>query len=135
MEFIDQPEQPERPDHQMEFDIALNRQLSARQRQKDQKSRVERIFSRKQIEQAFLETFELVGGIPRLAIWANEPANYGKFLELMMKMAPKEMAGGLQATVLEYRSNIPSSPLNRPPPPAKGDNVIEDGVLVDEDFQ
>jgi hypothetical protein len=96
-----------------DFSLALQKQLSDRQRKRA--GGVERIFSRKQIEQAFLETFEMVGGIPRLAIWANDPENYGTFLNLLMKMAPKEAVVAAQGAVLEYRSNIPASPLNRAP--------------------
>ena len=96
----------------MDFELALQRQLSERQRKKN--SGVEKVFSRRQIEQAFLETFEMVGGIPRLAIWANEPENYGTFLQLMMKLAPKEALQNQVGAVLEYRSNVPPSPLNRP---------------------
>ena len=87
---------------------ALESKLTTRQR----KSNVERIWSRKQIEQAFIETFELVGGVPRLAVWANQEENYGDFLKLLMKLAPKDVLQNT-ATVLEYRSNVPHSPLNR----------------------
>lgn len=105
----------------MDFDLALQRQLSERQRKKN--GGVEKVFSRRQIEQAFLETFEMVGGIPRLAIWANDPENYGTFLQLMMKLAPKEALQNQVGAVLEYRSNVPPSPLNRPPAdePAEGE--------------
>jgi hypothetical protein len=105
--------------------IALQQQLTERQRRKDQRSGVERIFSRKQIEQAFIETFELVGGVPRLAVWANDPENYGEFLKLLMRLAPKDMGGAIQGAVLEYRSHVPQSPLNRAP-------EIEEGELVDD---
>lgn len=82
---------------------------------------VERIYTRKQIEQAFLETFELIGGIPRLALWANKEENYETFLKLLMTLKPKE-AAGLSAQVLEYRSNIPHSPLNgRQAEPVEGE--------------
>jgi len=97
----------------MDFDLALQNQLSERQRKRN--SNVERVFSRKQIEQAFLESFEMIGGVPRLAIWANDPENYGAFLQLMMKLAPKEASSALGGQVLQYVSNIPPSPLNRPP--------------------
>jgi hypothetical protein len=80
------------------------------------RGQVERIFSRKQIEQAFLETFELVGGVPRLARWANDEENYKDFLKLLMVMAPKEALATTQGQILEYRSNVPNSPLNRPAP-------------------
>jgi hypothetical protein len=106
-----------------DFNVALQNQLSERQRRKDSKGGVERIFSRRQIEQAFLETFEMVGGVPRLAIWANDPANYGQFLALMMKLAPKDAGGAIAGAVLEYRSNVPQSPLNRGP------------ASIDEDVQ
>jgi hypothetical protein len=87
---------------------SLESKLTDRQRRKN----VERIWSRKQIEQAFIETFELVGGVPRLALWANQEENYGEFLKLLMKLAPKDVLRDT-ATVLEYRSNVPQSPLSR----------------------
>lgn len=96
-----------------DFGVALQSKLTARQRRELEHPNVQPMFSRRQIEQAFLETFELTGGIPRLAIWANDPANYGTFLQLLMKMAPKE-AQQAAGTVLEYRSNVPSSPLSTP---------------------
>ena len=116
----------------MDFNQALQRQLSERQRLKDQKSGVERIWSRKQIEQAFIETFELVGGVPRLAVWANDPENYGEFLKLIMRLAPKDTGGAIQGAVLEYRSNIPQSPLNRP---AVVEDVAEGVLVIEADNQ
>jgi len=105
----------------MDFDVALQRQLTARQR-KDKN--VEKIYSPRQIQQAFLESFELIGGVPRLAIWANDPANYGDFLKMMITLAPKGAAallGENAGQILEYRSNVPPSPLNRPAPPKEED--------------
>ena len=113
----------------MDFDLALQQQLTERQRRKDARTGVERIFSRKQIEQAFIESFEMVGGIPRLAIWANKEENYGQFLNLLMRLAPKDMGGAIQGAVLEYRSNVPQSPLNRPKQEAK-EEEIEEGEIV-----
>ena len=112
----------------MDFDLALQRQLSERQRKKN--GGVEKVFSRRQIEQAFLESFEMIGGIPRLAIWANSEENYGTFLSLLMKIAPKEAMQGRVGQVLEYRSNVPASPLNRPAP-EKGPDEPEDGEFTD----
>ena len=72
-----------------------------------------RIYSRKAIEQAFLETFEMIGGVPRLATWAHSSdENYGEFLKLLTKFAPKESLQQNLGNVIEYRSNIPQSPLN-----------------------
>lgn len=39
----------------------------------------------------FQQAFELVGGIPRLALWAN--ANYDKFIALYSKMIPTQISG------------------------------------------
>jgi len=86
----------------------LQRDLTPRQRN------LERIYSRKSIEQAFLETFEIVGGVTRLATWANDDANYKDFLRLLMMLAPKDVVAEKVGNVIEYRSNIPQSPLNRP---------------------
>lgn len=104
---------------------ALDARTPARQR-----GSVDRIFSRKQIEQAFIETFELVGGVPRLAQWANDPENYTQFLKLLMQLAPKEQMQEAVGNVIEYRSNVPQSPLNRtaPPPP------VDPTEPVDADF-
>lgn len=110
----------------MDFNENLQRQLAERDPRRE--GGVTKIHSRKAIEQAFMETFEMVGGIPRLAIWANDPANYGDFLKLMMKLAPKEQLGAVAGQILEYRSNIPTSPLNR----TLTTEEISEGVIVDE---
>jgi len=118
---------------QQDFEVALARQLDARQRAKNQG--VEKLYSRRQVEQAFIETFELVGGVPRLAIWANEPANYAQFLKLLMTFAPKEQLEAVKGAVIEYRSNVPPSPLNRPAgfdgPIDDGDGVVFTGAVDD----
>lgn len=109
----------------MDFDVALRQQLTDRQRRKDEKSNVERLWTPKQIQNAFLETFEMVGGVPRLAIWASREENYEAFLKMLITLAPKGAAallGEKQGNVIEYRSNVPASPLNRPRP-----EEIEDG--------
>lgn len=96
-------------DLQEHFNQALDRNLAERKRLAKQS--VQKLYSRRSMEQGFLECFELIGGVPRLAIWANDPENYGEFLKLLLKFAPKE---ALEQTgrVLEYRSNVPASPLN-----------------------
>lgn len=101
----------------MDFDIALQRQLSERQRKKN--GGVEKVFSPKQIQNAFIESFEMIGGVPRLALWANDPENYETFLKLLIAIAPKgaqATIGGQMGQILEYRSAVPQSPLNRPAP-------------------
>lgn len=76
---------------------------------------VERIYSRKRVEQAFLEVFELIGGVPRLALWANQEENYGEYLKLFAKLMPKTDTKEV-ATLLEYHSRVPQSALNRREP-------------------
>lgn len=43
---------------------------------------------RKRVVNAFLDAFELIGGTPRLAIWADE--NPTEFFRLYAKLMPKE---------------------------------------------
>lgn len=107
-----------------DFGLALQQQLTERQRRQQAAGGVSVIYSRKQIEQAFLETFELVGGVPRLALWAADPENYGKFLELLMKLAPKDVGQKAMGAVLNYQSNVPPSPLNR--------QDVAEGEIVDD---
>ena len=92
-----------------EFDQIVNQNLAERKRLAN--SSVQKLYSRKAMEQGFLECFELIGGVPRLALWANDPANYGDFLKLLMKFTPKDTTETL-GRVLNYQSNVPASPLN-----------------------
>lgn len=89
------------------LDIALTqRQISLASGGKTRK------IKRAEVEEAFLEAFELVGGITRLAMWANNPANYGDFLKLYGKLIPKEVSEEAGQTFV-YVSNVPTSPLNK----------------------
>ena len=69
-----------------------------------------------------LETFAIVGGVNRLAAWASRDENYGKFLDLLLKLASKEALREMEGLVIEYRSLVPSSPLNTPD--------VQDGEIV-----
>jgi hypothetical protein len=116
----------------VDFDVALQQQLTERQRRKDARTGVERIWSNRQIQNAFIESFELVGGIPRLCLWANDPNNYETFLKLLVQIAPKgaaAMLGEMGGQILEYRSLVPQSPLNRQKP----EEDVGEGELVVED--
>lgn len=101
----------EREDPNKSIMDALMSKLTQRQLARMQNSGVEREWSRKEIQDAFLETFELVGGVPRLALWANDPENYKDFLNLLMKLAPKEQAGEIGKQAFVYQSNVPQSSL------------------------
>lgn len=95
------------------FNAQLERNIAERDRLS--KSSVQKLYSRKNMEQGFLECFELVGGVPRLAMWANDPENYGDFLKLLMKFAPKETEK-LGGATINFLSSVPDSPLNNPQP-------------------
>lgn len=103
-----------------DFEAALRRNLT--QRQELSKSQVSRIMSRKQIAASIMECFELVGGVPRLAIWANDPENYGEFLKLWIKALPKEEKEEAARSFV-YQSALPSSQIG----------VKEDVTDVDTD--
>lgn len=93
-------------------------------------SKVKKLFGRKEVEAAFLECFELIGGIPRMAMWANDPKNYTKFIELYVRFAPKDDTGPVEKE-FTYISKVPQSPLNvaaSNPPPAD----VEDAVLIEQ---
>lgn len=126
----------------MDINVALQKQLTDRQRRKDAKSNVERMWTPKQIQNAFIETFELIGGVPRLAIWANEPENYEAFLKMVITLAPKGAAallGEKTGQVIEYRSSIPQSPLNRGSgTSAEGELMLcesEPEVIIEDDSE
>lgn len=92
---------------------------------------VKKLYSRKALEQGFLECFDLIGGVPRLAVWANEPKNYALFLKLLVKFAPKELSEATSGKVIQFVSSVPDSPLNNPQPDhARLDHDAEDGELV-----
>lgn len=113
---------------EIKFEEALD--IALTQRQIDRASGRARVMpSRKEVEAAFIETFELVGGIPRLAMWANNPANYGEFLKLYAKMIPKEVAEEAGQTFI-YESSVPPSPLNKKPELTKIDEV-DDGSAAE----
>jgi hypothetical protein len=89
-----------------------------------ERSTVTRIYGRREMEQAFLEAFDRVGGVDRLVAWASQQKNYKDFLWLLMKFAPKEAARENAGVVLEYRTLVPQSTLNR----AVARPLIEDDI-------
>lgn len=105
---------------------ALMSQLTDRQLKKMQNPNLEAIWTRRQIQDAFLETFELVGGVNRLAIWANESGNYAMFLKLLMTFAPKEEKSDAGPAKITYQSNVPSSSLVK-----KRDQDVSEGEFVE----
>jgi len=97
---------------EISFEEALDIALTQRQMTLATGGKVRRP-TRKEVEAAFVETFELVGGVPRLAMWANKEGNYGDFLKLYARLIPKEVAEEAGQTFI-YESAVPPSALNRP---------------------
>ena len=56
--------------------IRLPRQLAGRRVNRDE------------IANAFLTSFEMVGGVPRLSLWAD--GNYSEFMKIFGRLLPKE---------------------------------------------
>lgn len=56
---------------------------------------IPRTVSRKHLEQAFLTSFELIGGVPRLALWAD--TNPGAFYSLCSKLFPQHVESKFKA--------------------------------------
>ena len=50
-------------------------------------------FNRKEVVQSFQSAFELIGGVPRLALWANENPN--EFYKLYGKLLPSSNSSAL----------------------------------------
>lgn len=62
---------------------------------------VPRAVSRKRVERAFLNAFELIGGVPRLALWADQnPTEFYKlYARLLPGGPPKEDNGPINITI------------------------------------
>jgi hypothetical protein len=76
---------------------------------------------RDKIVQAMEETFELIGGVPRLALWANE--NPGKFYALWSRNASKEQNKTVTNNIRLIRPSIPPSPLDGDPSILEGEFI------------
>lgn len=62
------------------------------------------------IENAFNACFDLIGGVPRLAVWADQ--NPAEFYKLYAKLMPEAQKGQQQATQINITNNIARSPLD-----------------------
>ncbi len=88
-------------------------------------NRVPRNAERKQrFFQAMQEAFELVGGVPRLAIWADH--NYTEFAKIMGKQMPGMIQNALQINTNGGQVIIQSSLA----PPAMGGDALEGEFTV-----
>lgn len=68
-------------------------------------------FSRKEVVTAFNSAFELMGGIPRLALWAHE--NQTDFFKLYARLLPSQASQALGETnELVIKHVLPRGPLD-----------------------
>ena len=66
--------------------------------------------SRKRVMQAFQDSFELIGGVPRLAAWAHE--HPGEFYRLCSRLMPSQAASLVQNNTMVIKHVIPPSALD-----------------------
>ena len=68
-------------------------------------------FTRKDVVQAFQSAFELTGGVPRLAVWANEHET--DFYKLYSRLLPSQSSSALgESNTLRIEMAIARSPLD-----------------------
>ena len=69
-------------------------------------------FTRKDVVQAFSNAFELIGGTPRLALWAH--SNEGDFFKLYSRLLPSQASSALgEANELVIKHVLPRGPLDQ----------------------
>ncbi len=68
-------------------------------------------FTRKDVVNAFQQSFELMGGIPRLALWGHE--NPDKFYPLYARLLPSQASSALgESNKMVIEMKVPNSPLD-----------------------
>ena len=68
-------------------------------------------FNRARVVQAFDNAFQLIGGTPRLALWADE--NPKEFYKLYAKLLPSQSTSSLgESTDIVVKHILPKSPLD-----------------------
>ena len=68
-------------------------------------------FTRKDVVQAFTNAFELIGGTPRLALWAH--ANETDFYKLYSRLLPSQASQALgEANEIVIKHVLPRGPLD-----------------------
>ncbi len=81
------PKEPDFSDRVLEYSDLLDDFLSDQAKVAKNINRVPRNGSpRDRYMQALAEAFEIVGGVPRLALWADK--NYGEFAKILGKQVP-----------------------------------------------
>lgn len=74
---------------------------------------IRREFSRKDVVEAFQRTFELMGGVPRMTLWAM--ANPTEFYKLYGRLLPSQASSALgESNELVLKMVIPATKLDKP---------------------
>lgn len=69
-------------------------------------------FSRKDVVSAFVNAFELIGGTPRLALWAHQ--NEGDFYKLYSRLLPSQASSALgEANEIVIKHVLPRGELDQ----------------------
>jgi hypothetical protein len=69
-------------------------------------------FTRKDVVDAFSSAFQLIGGVPRLALWAND--NESDFFKLYARLLPSQSSSALgEANTLKIEMAIKPGPLDQ----------------------
>jgi hypothetical protein len=66
-------------------------------------------FSRADVVRAFAQSFELIGGVPRLALWAHQ--NESEFFKLYAKLLPSATVVDLNARVSHEIASLSTAEL------------------------
>ena len=108
------PSEPNFSDRVLEYSDQLTPLLSDYAKASITLNRIPKKQAQKQrIIQALAETFEIIGGVPRLALWADK--NYGEFMKIVGKQIPVLVQNsiGIQANgPVTIVSAIPASVLD-----------------------
>lgn len=97
---------------------------------------VPRRVSRKHLESAFLTSFELIGGVPRLALWADQ--NPTQFYQLISKLFPQHVEAkiGADQSLAAILTNMGRAHVAPPPALEAGETVtIEQTSLPAPELQ
>lgn len=79
---------------------------------RDAHSVIRREFSRKDVVEAFQRTFELMGGVPRMTLWAM--SNPTEFYKLYGRLLPSQASSALgESNELVLKMVIPATSLDK----------------------
>lgn len=117
------PKDPDFTERVLEYSDALAELMSDQAKVSRSLNRVpKKAAQRERFMQALAEAFEIVGGVPRLALWADK--NYGEFAKILGKQVP-----GLVQNAFAIKSSGPVTIVSAIPPSfldGEEDKVVND---------